>query len=184
MHPRKPVVVDWGIGHGEAVMRRAGEKNLQRAFVLAGVTWATGLAMTLALAGCRAGHEAALVWEGAGGPRSMGASAVPHGLVPTGTVGIRSAPWGESSDATFQLLELSVAEKPHVHDGHDLTIVMLRGRGILYVAERRYSIEAGDIVQVGRGIAHHFHPEGAQPVVGLGIFVPRLEAADTRLLAE
>jgi quercetin dioxygenase-like cupin family protein len=80
----------------------------------------------------------------------------------------------------YQLLATVGPEKPHSHDRHDLTVVLLRGTGVLVVDGHRHVVRAGDVMHVGRGRTHHFHPRGDQPALGLAMFTPRLEAPDYR----
>src|SRR5690242_13382717 len=89
------------------------------------------LAMLMALGiGCGTPAEPRLIWEGAGTPRAATASEWASTLA-VRQPGVRAGAWGASPDATFQLLEARVPERPHVHDAHDLTVVLLRGRGVL-----------------------------------------------------
>jgi mannose-6-phosphate isomerase-like protein (cupin superfamily) len=174
-------VLGAAIRHGDRAMARAARgrrKNTQprRAIALAG---RLAGALTIGLLGCRSRSAPVLIWEGGAGTRTVEVSAIASLLAPRGP-GIRSAPWGDSRDATFQLLELTAAESPHVHERHDLTIVVLRGSGVLYAGGRRYEVAAGDVVHIARGVPHHFHPAMSQPTVGLGIFVPRLDGNDSR----
>ena len=106
----------------------------------------------------------------------MGPSAVAETLVPR-SPGVRAGIWGPSPAATFQLLEASTAELPHVHREHDLTVVLLRGHGVLWVEYRAHRLRAGDVVHIARGRPHHFHPaDGA--VRALAIFTPTLDEVD------
>ncbi len=118
-----------------------------------------------------------LVWEGRGDAKVV---SVEEAVIPLPEVapGVRTGPWASTEDATFQLLDAEAAERPHVHDDHDLTVVVLRGAGVLVVEDREYALQVGDVVHVGRGRAHHFHPHGT--VTGLAIYTPRLERSDYR----
>ena len=165
---------------GRRARGRAGSVRLRRRIELA-----AGLAgaVILGLPGCRPRIAPVLIWEGEVGHRTVEVGAIASLLAPRAP-GIRSAPWGESRDATFQILELTTAEAPHVHERHDLTIVVLRGGGTLYAGGRRYEIDTGDVVHIARGVPHHFHPASSQPTVGLGIFTPRLDGTDSRPVPE
>src|SRR5882724_10954600 len=76
-----------------------------------------------------------LVWRGRGDGKVMSVETAVTGL-PQVSSGERAGPWGSAEDASFQLIEAETAERPHVHDHHDLTVVMLRGRGVLVVEDR------------------------------------------------
>jgi mannose-6-phosphate isomerase-like protein (cupin superfamily) len=133
-------------------------------------------AVLLAALGC-AVREPRLVWEAGGAPTARTLAELDRLIVPAGP-GLRAAAFGDAPEATFRVLEITEAERPHVHDRHDLTIVLLRGRGVLYVEERRHALRAGDVAHIGRGTSHHFHPRGA--VIGLAVYTPRLKGRDHR----
>ena len=144
-------------------VRHAGAMRLTLAIVLVGV------------AACAARPEPTLVWEGSGAARVESLSRAVDGLPPA-TGGVRRGPWGDSENATMQLLETVEAEQPHVHALHDLTVVLLAGRGTVVVEGRRHELRAGDVLHIGRGRVHALEPAGR--VIGVAIFTPRLEAPD------
>jgi len=183
--PARPVVLAPPIRHGDRAMARAVRGRPKSTPPCRRIAFAARFAgaLTVGLLGCRPRPVPVLIWEGNAGGRTVEVSAIASLLAPKAP-GVRSAPWGDSRDATFQLLELTAAESPHVHERHDLTIVVLRGGGTLYADGRRYQITAGDVVHIARGVPHHFHPATAQPTVGLGIFVPRLDGNDSRPVPE
>jgi mannose-6-phosphate isomerase-like protein (cupin superfamily) len=133
-----------------------------------------GLMATAGVA-CGYAHPATLVWEGRGPARSGPTTAAAVELPSVGP-GTRRGPWGEATDASYQLVESDRAEDPHLHARHDLTVVLLSGRGTLTVEDRRYDLRAGDVAQIARGKVHAFAPSGR--AVALAIFTPRLEGAD------
>jgi mannose-6-phosphate isomerase-like protein (cupin superfamily) len=135
------------------------------------------LAVTGVLAGCRPTAGPTLVWEGAGAPLAQTATGAATRLPPVAPGTWRGA-WGDSSDATFQLLASDRSEEPHVHRAHDLTVVLLRGGGTLIVEDRAYELRAGDVLHVMRGRMHHFHPDRGTSTVALAIFTPILRSKD------
>jgi mannose-6-phosphate isomerase-like protein (cupin superfamily) len=140
--------------------------------------------MLMALgSGCGTPATPRLIWEGAGTPRAATASEWASTLA-VRQPGVRAGAWGASPDATFQLLEARVPERPHVHDAHDLTVVLLRGRGVLHVEGREHPLAAGDVVHIGRGRVHAFVPTGSEPTLGLAIFSPAAEKTDYREITE
>jgi mannose-6-phosphate isomerase-like protein (cupin superfamily) len=129
--------------------------------------------------GCGKAEGPRLIWEGTGAPRDARAPEWAQALA-TRQSGVRVGAWGSSPDATFQLVEARTPEKPHVHESHDLTVVLLRGRGILHVEGREHPMAAGDVVHIGRGRVHAFVTSGPEPTLGLAIFSPVLTAPDYR----
>ena len=141
-----------------------------------------GAALGLLLAigtGCATPAAPRLIWEGTGAPRTATASEWASALA-VRQPGVRAGSWGSSPDATFQLLEARVPERPHVHDSHDLTVVLLRGRGVVRVDGREHPMTAGDVVHIGRGRVHAFVPTGTEPTLGLAIFSPATDKSDYR----
>ncbi len=128
------------------------------------------------------GREPRLVWEGEGPPRAGDAMEVAQALPQAGP-GLRRGVWGEGLDATYQLLQTETPEPPHLHAEHDLTVVVLRGGGTLFVEDRRLEVGAGDVLHIARGRVHHFHPAPGTIVTGLAIYTPRLEKPDFVLSA-
>jgi mannose-6-phosphate isomerase-like protein (cupin superfamily) len=141
-----------------------------------------GLALLTAVACAPGQRDPRLIWVGADGVRVERASEARTGLTAT-IPGVRAGTWGATADATYQLIEAEVSERPHVHDAHDLTVVLLRGRGDLRVDGASIPMHAGDVVHLTRGRAHHFHP-AAGKTLGLAIYTPRLTGRDSRDLGE
>jgi quercetin dioxygenase-like cupin family protein len=144
-------------------------------------TWSLVAVLASGIAGCATRPPPALLWADLAGVRCLDVGEILRALE-TVAPGIRTGSWGESPEATFQLLEIAAAEPPHVHDHHDLTIVLLAGSGTLVLAGRAYLMTAGDVAHIDRGVMHHFHPSNGQPCVGLAVFTPRLTGADRRLV--
>ena len=51
-------------------------------------------------------------------------------------------------------------EVPHYHRFHDLTVVVLRGEGIIDIEGRRIALKPGDVAYVQRGVRHYFRNTG------------------------
>ena len=150
-------------------------------------SWCTAVTLALTIAalgaGCaRTSRPPRLVWEGEGGPRATDVRSAAVAL-PAAAPGVRMGPWGDAPDASFLLLAAETDEVPHVHDEHDLTVVILDGAGWLAVEDRRWDLAAGDVVHVRRGTVHHFHPAPGRPVIGLAIYTPILVGRDFRAVA-
>ena len=91
---------------------------------------------------------------------------------------IRADEIGRTPGASFHLVQVRDRERPHRHALHDLTVVVLRGRGTLVREAERVSLRPGDIAAIPRGAAHWFANEARAPAVALVIFVPPLDAPD------
>jgi quercetin dioxygenase-like cupin family protein len=81
--------------------------------------------------------------------------------------------------ASYHLVQVRDGEAPHRHRAHDLTVVVLRGRGTLRLGARSIPLAAGDAVLVPRSVVHWFTNGGRERSVTLAIFTPPLDAPDS-----
>ena len=83
--------------------------------------------------------------------------------------------------ASYHLVQAHGSERPHRHVTHDLTVVVLRGRGTLVLDATRLTLAAGDAVLIPRGVRHWFANGGGRSVaVALVAFTPPLDAPDNQ----
>jgi quercetin dioxygenase-like cupin family protein len=92
---------------------------------------------------------------------------------------IRADEIGRTATTSYHVVQVRGAERPHRHATHDLTVLVLRGRGTLTFDRRRVPLAAGDAAIVPRGEAHWFAREGRGVAVALVAFAPPLDAPDT-----
>jgi quercetin dioxygenase-like cupin family protein len=97
--------------------------------------------------------------------------------LPEGTP-IRVEQVGRTEGASYHVVQVLGAERPHRHVTHDLTVLVLRGRGVLNRDGGTTPLAAGDAAVVPRGEAHWFASQGAFPAVALVVFAPPLDAPD------
>ncbi len=85
-----------------------------------------------------------------------------------------------SEEMSVHVVRLAGDESPHVHDHSDLTVTLLRGRVRMNLAGRTFVMEAGDVVEVPRGVEHWaenlFGPRSEAYV----LFTPPLREGDHR----
>jgi len=112
--------------------------------------------------------------------------ALPHGL--EGFLGahplaagqpLRADEVARSDAASWHVVQVATAERPHRHRVHDLTVVVLRGEGILTLDGARISLRTGDAAVVRRDRPHWFQRRGGRPAVALVVFTPPLDAPDS-----
>lgn len=70
-------------------------------------------------------------------------------------------------------------EVPHYHRFHDLTVMVLRGEGIIDIEGRRFTLKAGDVSYVQRGVRHHFRNTGKDLAAAFVTFSPPFDGRDT-----
>lgn len=88
----------------------------------------------------------------------------------------------QTKDASFQIVRMNTAEKPHVHDRHDLTVFMLKGEALMHFADRKVEIRAGDIIDIPRGAPHWVENRSKEASEAFAIFTPAFDGQDTRYL--
>jgi len=98
--------------------------------------------------------------------------------------GIRADQIGRTEGASYHLVQVLGSERPHRHMAHDLTVFVLRGRGVLTRGGRPTPLDTGDAAVVPRGEPHWFASDGAFPAVALVVFTPPLDAPDAIPLEE
>jgi quercetin dioxygenase-like cupin family protein len=85
-----------------------------------------------------------------------------------------------TGNATYHVVQVRGhgREHPHRHATHDLTVLVLRGRGTLHLDDTARTLAPGDVALVPHGAAHWFANESTADAVALVIFSPPLDAPD------
>src|SRR5262245_32927160 len=86
---------------------------------------------------------------------------------------------GRTAGASYHLVQVRGQERPHHHAAHDLTVLVLRGHGMLTLGGDRLPLAAGDAAVVPRGLPHWFANEGREASVTFAVFTPPLDAPDS-----
>jgi len=85
---------------------------------------------------------------------------------------------GETAAASYHLIQVRAAERPHRHLDHDALITLLRGRGELHLGDRVLSLQCGDTVLIPRGTIHWFVNGSRHPAVAFATFSPPYDGQD------
>jgi len=86
---------------------------------------------------------------------------------------------GQTREVSHHVVQIRDREVPHIHKGHDVTVVMLRGQGYLMWGKERMDLVAGDILFIPRGAVHYFINTHSGPAVALAIYSPPFDGKDT-----
>ena len=86
---------------------------------------------------------------------------------------------GRTAWVSHHLAVVRDAEAPHYHRFHDLTVVVMRGDGVIDIDGKRYALRSGDVVHVQRGVRHFFRNTGSGPAVSFVTFSPPFDGRDT-----
>jgi quercetin dioxygenase-like cupin family protein len=79
---------------------------------------------------------------------------------------------------SLSLIRLRGAEKPHIHQDHDLVVTMLAGGGVLHLGARAIPVHPGDVMEIPRGTVHW--AENTDPVASevYAVFSPPYDGLD------
>ena len=84
-----------------------------------------------------------------------------------------------SEEFSAHLLQFRTAEQRHIHRRHDMTTIVQRGVGDLYIGQRRYRVSRGDVFHIPRGTPHYAVNRGDEPLVVVNIFTPPYGGEDS-----
>jgi mannose-6-phosphate isomerase-like protein (cupin superfamily) len=70
------------------------------------------------------------------------------------------------------LVQVRDREPVHHHADSDISVVLLRGRGVIHIGNGSAPVRAGDTLHIPRGVVHRFENTGAEPAAALVIYSP------------
>ncbi|HAI10638.1 MAG TPA: hypothetical protein DCM28_02970 [Phycisphaerales bacterium] len=86
-------------------------------------------------------------------------------------------------NASYHLICLNTAEKPHVHDQHDLVVTTLSGNVRLHLNLKTYDLKPGDVVEIPRGTLHWAENLGGNTQAeAFAVFSPPYQGKDIRFV--
>ncbi|MDH3975479.1 MAG: cupin domain-containing protein [Deltaproteobacteria bacterium] len=98
---------------------------------------------------------------------------------------IRVTPLFKNEDSSHYIIQINGRERPHIHEEHDLTVIVKKGKGTLHLGEEKLSMKAGDIAFIPRGTVHYFVNEKKHcPAVSYVIFSPSYHGKDKKMVNE
>jgi mannose-6-phosphate isomerase-like protein (cupin superfamily) len=93
---------------------------------------------------------------------------------PVGVVDLGHTAWVSESIAVVR-----EGEQPHYHRFHDLTVVVLRGEGVMDIEGKRFFMKPGDVVHINRGVRHYFRNTSKDEAAAFVVFSPPFDGRDT-----
>ena len=131
--------------------------------------------ISLVVAGCLPqSHSARLLTADAPVPVSVTSLAPP--LTPGENIRPTELRRGESS--SLALVQVRDREQPHVHTRYDLTVVLVRGEGTLWLNNTPLEMREGDVAFIPKGTPHYFINEGSEPATAFVVFAPPFSGPD------
>lgn len=90
----------------------------------------------------------------------------------------------QTSEASAHRIRLAKAEKPHVHEHHDLTVFVLKGSARVFLDGRFVIACAGDVVEIPRGTLHWAQNLEKWPSEVYAVFTPSYDGRDMRIVLD
>ena len=91
---------------------------------------------------------------------------------------IRGTLLHRSDASSIHLVQIRIKETPHIHQTHDLFVVLKRSNGIVHIEAESISMQTGDAVFIPREVVHYFENTGSEVVVALAVFTPPYAGKD------
>lgn len=105
-----------------------------------------------------------------------------HPLAPGEEIAVTELDRTES--ASLHVVHIRHREALHVHQHHDLTVMVQQGHGILRLGPKNLRLKPGSVVLIPRGAPHAFVNESRKPAAALVVFSPPLESPDSIPVSE
>jgi quercetin dioxygenase-like cupin family protein len=86
---------------------------------------------------------------------------------------------GKGIETSHHVVQIRDREAPHVHKVHDLTVVVLKGSGTLWLNQKAVDLVKGDILFLPRDTVHYFINTAREPSVALAVFSPAFDGKDS-----
>lgn len=86
----------------------------------------------------------------------------------------------QTEAASYHVVRLRTAEKPHVHDRSDLAVFVLSGRVNMHIGTRVVPARAGDVIDVPKGVPHWAENASTEPSLAYVVFAPAFDGKDRR----
>ena len=97
---------------------------------------------------------------------------------------IKVTPLFKNQDSSHFIIQIRDREKPHIHETHDLTVIVKKGSGVLHLGNDEFPMRRDDIAFIPRGVFHYFVNTSSEPSVAYAIFTPFYDGKDMKLVDE
>jgi quercetin dioxygenase-like cupin family protein len=91
---------------------------------------------------------------------------------------LRVQPMLQSEQASVSVAQIRDREPPHIHTRYDLTVLLARGHGTLWLAGVARPMRPGDATFIPKGTPHFFVNEGDEPAVSVVVYAPPFGGPD------
>jgi mannose-6-phosphate isomerase-like protein (cupin superfamily) len=90
----------------------------------------------------------------------------------------------QTDAASYHVVRLLKAEKPHIHDRSDLSVFVLSGSVNMHLGARVIPVGPGQVIDVPKGVPHWAENASADPSFAYVVFAPAFDGKDRRPVDE
>ena len=83
-----------------------------------------------------------------------------------------------AANSSVSLVQIRDREQPHIHTRYDLTVLLAKGSGTLWLNGDALAMHEGDTAFIGKGTPHYFVNGGPEPAAALVVFAPAFTEPD------
>lgn len=146
-----------------------------------------GIALFVGAHGCMPKCKEPVCPSCAPAPAPAGVVMTPDGSLPAITwtdeelakdVALRTV--RQTDAASYHVVRLLRAEKPHAHDRSDLTVFVLSGAVNMHLGTRVIPVGPGQVIDIPKGVPHWAENTSADPSFAFVVFAPAFDGKDRR----
>ena len=94
---------------------------------------------------------------------------------------IKLIPLFKNENLSHHILQINDGEEPHIHEYHDLTVIVKQGEGTLNLREQMLPMSAGDVAFIPRGTVHWLvNDKKGRLAIAYLVFSPAFDGKGTR----
>ena len=82
------------------------------------------------------------------------------------------------ANSSVSLVQIRDREQPHIHTRYDLTVLLAKGSGTLWLNGNAMPMHQGDTAFIAKGTPHYFVNDGPEPAAALVVFAPAFKEPD------
>lgn len=138
-------------------------------------TFVASLALLAASSGCAAPRRAVQLLT-PDPPTAVPVTTLATPLGPNDN--IRPTELRRGENTSIALVQVRDREQPHVHTRYDLTVMVARGSGTLWLNGAPLPMGEGDVAFIPKGTPHYFVNTGSEPAAALVVFGPAFTGPD------
>jgi quercetin dioxygenase-like cupin family protein len=87
-----------------------------------------------------------------------------------------------TDNASIHIVRLNTAEKLHIHEHHDASVVVLSGKVGMILGNQKFILERGDVLEITRGTVHKAENLAGNASEAYVVFTPPYDGKDMKVI--